>query len=306
VSRFWVALFFCGITIWIIGGCAPNEAIVSKSPFESGYFDGERAQADIVRQVDLGPRIRGEKGYDAFHIMVEEAFGEAGWEVVKHEATYNGHPLTNIIASNGEEDPGDEFIIIAAHYDSRLRADRDPIPENRNLPVPGANDGASGVAVLLELARVLPRLEDKMLWFVLFDAEDNGDIDGQQWIMGSNAFVDDLEMLSGGRLPAAVVVIDMIGDADLNIHFEKKSDPMLSKSIWDLAAQAGYAEQFIPIEKYSMIDDHLPFARSGIPVALLIDFDYAHWHTVNDTPENTAAESLKAVGDTLLSWLLSR
>ena len=116
-------------------------------------------------------------------------------------------------------------MIIGAHYDSRLLADPDPDPSLRNQPVPGANDGASGVAVLLELARILPKNLDKTIWLVFFDAEDNGNIPGYDWIMGSRVFVQTLI-----DKPDEAIIIDMIGDADLNIYQEKNSDQKFNRS----------------------------------------------------------------------------
>jgi Zn-dependent M28 family amino/carboxypeptidase len=166
--------------------------------------------------------------------------------------------------------------------------------------MPGANDGASGVAVLLELSRVLSSRLDKKIWLVFFDAEDNGNIQGQDWILGSREFVDKLE----GK-PDAVVIIDMIGDADLNIYWEKNSDPNLSVEIWDAANEIGYSDVFIRQYKYTIIDDHIPFVRAGIAAVDIIDFDYPYWHTTEDTPDKVSPQSLEAVGTTLLHWLES-
>ncbi len=271
--------------------------------FGTGIFDAERAYGDLVLQVDFGPRIRGEAGYDAFADWAEDQFSRSGWQVMIHESEYMGFPFKNIIAGRGNLEGMSEWVVVAAHYDTRIFADRDPVVSNRNLPVPGANDGASGVAVLMELARSLPLLEDKAVWLVLFDAEDNGDIDGRPWIIGSSGFVRDLESLSGGRLPNAVVVIDMVGDAGLNIHIENNSDSELVEAIWAQAMSLGYSHKIIPSRKYSMVDDHLPFLAKDIPAVLLIDFDYPYWHTIEDTPDKTSPESLKAVGETILAWL---
>ncbi|NLG72859.1 MAG: M28 family peptidase [Chloroflexi bacterium] len=266
-------------------------------------FDGERALEDVVFQVDLGPRTVGSEAHTrAVAWMVEEA-EKAGWDVEVQETSRMNQPIRNVIARWGRGEP---LVIIGAHYDSRLVADEDPDLANRNQPTPGANDGASGVAVLLELARVLPsHLENRApgerpgeVWLVFFDAEDTGRLPGWDWILGSRAFVDELE-----RDPQAVVIVDMIGDADLNIYQERNSDPDLTREIWETAAGLGYEEQFIPTLKYSILDDHTPFLEAGIPAVDLIDFDYPYWHTLGDTPDKVSAASLKAVGDTLIAWL---
>ena len=167
----------------------------------------------------------------------------------------------------------------------------------RRHPVPGANDGASGVAVLLELAWDIPDDLDKNIWIVLFDAEDNGNIPGWDWISDSRGFVDRLT-----TQPDAVVIVDMIGDADLNIYKEINSNAHLVNEIWNIANELGY-QQFLPEYKYQIIDDHIPFIQEGIPAVDIIDFDYPYWHTTSDTLDKVSMESLDAVGETLLAWL---
>jgi Zn-dependent M28 family amino/carboxypeptidase len=146
---------------------------------------------------------------------------------------------------------------------------------------------------------VLPQDLDKQVWLVFFDSEDNGRLPGWDWILGSRAFVDALE-----GTPDSVVIVDMIGDADLNIYKERNSDPELTDEIWQIAAEAGYGEQFIPEPKHSMLDDHTPFLERGIRAIDIIDFDYPYWHTSEDTPDKVSAHSLEAVGETLRLWLL--
>jgi Zn-dependent M28 family amino/carboxypeptidase len=179
-------------------------------------------------------------------------------------------------------------------------ADEDPDPAKQFDPVPGANDGASGVAVLLELARVLPD-NSVPVWLVFFDAEDNGRIEGWDWILGSQAFVEELDFH-----PEAVVIVDMIGDAVQDIYIERNSNPALVNEIWGIAAELGYQKSFIATAKHSMLDDHTPFIRAGIPAIDIIDFDYPYWHTTEDTVDKVSAESLEAVGKTLQEWISRR
>jgi Zn-dependent M28 family amino/carboxypeptidase len=220
---------------------------------------------------------------------------KAGWQVEVQESEALGHSIQNIVAKRGDESPQ---IIIGAHYDTRMFADNDPDPANHSLPVPGANDGASGVAVLLELARTLPQ-DTLPVWLVFFDAEDNGRIDGWDWILGSTEFVKNNPLQ-----PQAVVIVDMIGDADLNIYKEKNSNAELTDEIWEVAQELGHDSVFIPEYKYSMLDDHTPFLQAGIPAIDIIDFDYPYWHTLQDAPENVSASSLQAVGETLHTWVI--
>ena len=212
----------------------------------------------------------------------------------------DGHPIQNVVAKWGEGAP---WVILGAHYDSRNVADRDPNPAYRTTPVPAANDGASGVAVLLELARVIPgRIKQtsryQQVWLVFFDTEDNGDIPGWDWILGSRLFAGSLE-----QFPDAVVVLDMIGDTNLNILQEMNSDKQLTEQIWQVAERSGYQKEFIAKMGYSMEDDHTPFLERGIRAVDIIDFDYPFWHTTSDTLDKVSSHSLKAVGDVMLEWL---
>ncbi|HEX9597586.1 MAG TPA: M28 family peptidase [Anaerolineales bacterium] len=261
-------------------------------------FDGKRALADVEHQVALGPRIPETPGHAAAVDWMMESLRSSGWEVELQETERFGHPIRNVIAKRGSGSP---WLILGAHYDSRIFADQDPDFEARTEPVPGANDGASGVAVLLELARILPRELEGQIWLLMFDAEDNGHIEGWDWILGSSAFAESLT-----TYPDGVVIVDMIGDADLQIYLEINSDEGLRTEIWEQAAAQGHEDIFINEEKFSMLDDHTPFLRLGIPAVDLIDFEYPYWHTTADTPDKVSADSLQAVGETLLAWLLSR
>ena len=259
-------------------------------------FNGERAYQDVIAQVAFGPRIPGSKAHtDTVNYILTET-KKAGWKTEIQNTTWQGFPVENIIAYNSDQSPR---IIIGAHYDSRMSADQDP-GLGRSQPVPGANDGASGVAVLLELVRTLPS-KSIPVSLVFLDAEDTGGIQGQDWIMGSRAYAASLK-----SRPNAVIILDMIGDADLNIYMERNSDRKLNTEIWSQAASLGYQHQFIPQYKYSMIDDHTPFLEAGIPAVDIIDFDYPYWHTSADTPDKVSTKSLQIVGNVISSWLLSQ
>jgi Zn-dependent M28 family amino/carboxypeptidase len=165
------------------------------------------------------------------------------------------------------------------------------------VAVPGANDGASGVAVLLELARVFAKSSPTDLMIVFFDAEDQGRIEEWDWDVGSRYFVEHLD-----QEPRAVVIVDMVGDKNLRLPFERSSDPELVASIWATAERLGYQE-FVGEPGSSIIDDHIPFIQRGIPAILIIDFTYPYWHTAADQIDKVSAGSLHKVGTTLEAWL---
>ena len=257
-------------------------------------FNSERAFNNVKFQVEQGPRTIGSDAHDIVEKWIISDLLNMNWKVDIQETDTSGAVIKNIIAQRGSGTP---WVIIASHYDSRSSADQDPNPQNRDQPVLGANDGASSVAILLELARVLPVKLNKQIWLVFFDNEDNGDSSGIDWDLGSEYFVSKLN----GK-PDSVVVLDMVGDKDLDIYMERNSNSDLNTEIWDVAKELGYS-QFIPTYKYALIDDHLPFIRAGIRAVDVIDFDYPYWHTTSDTLNKVSPESLKVVGYTILKWL---
>jgi len=291
-NRFiFLALVFTGIVSLAIS------AWIFTRPKPEPRFDGDRAYEDVKRQLSFGPRTTGSKAQDLFISWLHDNLMTAGWQPSIQQTGMMGHTLKNIIARRGETPPR---LILLAHYDSRLVADNDPDLQKRGQPVPGADDGASGVAVLLELARVLP-VNTVPTWLVFLDAEDNGNIPGWDWILGSRAFAATLT-----DKPQAVILVDMIGDADLNIYKERNSDPALTSQIWNVAKSLGYDKAFIPEYKYRVLDDHIPFVEAGIPAVDIIDLDYPYWHTTSDTADKVSPGSLKIVGETLLKWVLSQ
>jgi glutaminyl-peptide cyclotransferase len=261
-------------------------------------FDGERAYEDLLAQMELGPRYPGSPGHRAVGDLIIAVLDEVGWAVEEQPLTYQGVEGRNLIARANEG--AGPIIILGAHYDSRAIADQSP-GELAQEPVPGAVDGASGVAVLLELARVLDLdLIPHELWLAFFDFEDQGGggMPDWDWIVGSTYMAQNLEVE-----PQAMILVDMIGDADQQLYYEGYSDPELRAEIWELAASLGYGDVFIPEVRHYMLDDHRPFLDRGIPAVDIIDFDYAYWHTVEDTADKAAPESLERVGRTLEAWL---
>jgi glutaminyl-peptide cyclotransferase len=261
-------------------------------------FDPTIAMLYIEAQLSFGPRYPGSSGHLKVINWIKDQLTQLGWQIEEQSFFYNQKKITNILAKSTNIG---NLIIIGTHYDTRQYADRDSIIDNRNLPVPGANDGASGVAVLLELARVLLNDDKNTYWFIFFDAEDQGEIQGWEWIIGSTYFAQSLTIK-----PETVLILDMIGDQNLNIYKEGYSDQKLQAEIWKIASNMGYTKYFIPEIKYQMIDDQKPFSDMGISSALFIDFDYPYWHTLEDTIDKISPVSLQILGSTILEWIKSK
>ncbi|MCI0496279.1 M28 family peptidase [candidate division KSB1 bacterium] len=195
-------------------------------------------------------------------------------------------------------------VLLCAHWDTRPWADRDPDPANHQKPVLGANDGASGVAVLLEIARIISIVPPKFgLDIVLFDAEDFGTY-GQNdtWALGSKQFAKNVVK---NYHPEFGILLDLIGDADQQLYIEQNSyryARSVVDKVWNVA-QRLHVHEFIPEAKYEVYDDHLSLLEIGIPCIDIIDFDYQHWHTISDTPDKCSPESLDNVGRVLLAVL---
>lgn len=318
---FALALVYLG---WLgYGALPPLFPTPTPSPTPVPVFEAERALALAQKQCDLGPRPSGTLANRQTGDWISQELEAQGWAVETHEFVWNGTPVRNIIAKAGETQGGGRVrplgdagtegggdagtegeggtgaILVGAHYDTRLVADQDPDPNRQGEPVIGGNDGASGVAVLLELARVLDKGKlTSPVWLAFFDAEDNGRLPAwEQWGIGSTRLAED--WAAAGTLPAAMVLLDMIGDEEQRVPMEGNSDPTLSQAIFDLAAEMGYGEWFPPTPGPAMIDDHIAFVQQGVPSVDLIDFDYPYWHTTADTCDKLSGASLERVGNLL-------
>lgn len=287
------------IAIFHVASCAPQAG--------QKIFDGKRAYQQITAQVNFGLRPAGSSALRSTGDYIIAQLRQAGWKTEAQEFNYRNVPVRNVVAKIGEG--RGPMIVVGAHYDTRLRADQDKVHPEQG--VMGANDAASGVAVLLELARTLDvsKLRNEV-WFAFFDAEDNGDISGcvitstncdaapWPWSVGADYFAEHLPVK-----PQVVVILDMIGDADQNIYYESNSDKETQAQLWGIAARLGYAAHFIAQEKWSMEDDHTPFLERGIRAVDMIDFDYPYWHTTQDTADKVSVESLERVGRVMQTWL---
>jgi len=211
------------------------------------------------------------------------------------------------------------IVILGSHYDSRARATKDPDELKRDEPVPGANDGASGCAVLIDLARVFYNLRENLtcqLWFLFFDAEDQGydyssGLSGWDWCEGSDKFVEDIESFYNSSLESfdAMILLDMVGGVNLQFINEQHSTSSLLEEIFEVGRQLGYTSQFPENPVVASIrDDHVAFVNYGIPSAdLIINFwnnpAWPYHHTVNDDIMAISANSLEITGKTIEQFI---
>ena len=299
-------IFLTISTIIVLSSC--NKAVPN--------FDKENAFRYLVKQCEFGPRNPYSNGYQQCLVYLQKT--HAGFAdtvllqpfVLDDLVDEKSYDLTNIIARFKVDAP--EQLLIGAHWDTRPWADEDPVPEKRNDPIIGANDGASGVAVILELARILNASPPPIgITLVLFDGEDMGRSGNpKSYAQGSLAFAKDLPI----EKPDEAIILDMIGDAELHIPIERYSyqqNRQLVKKLWGLAKVLSL-DAFESRIEYSIYDDHVPlWTEAKIPAVDIIDFNYPnsyvnYWHTTQDLPEHCSAESLGQVGTLLVHYIYGR
>jgi Zn-dependent M28 family amino/carboxypeptidase len=219
-------------------------------------------------------------------------------------------------------------VLIGSHYDTRLWADHDPDPRLRNEPIQGANDGGSGVAVMLELARVIAaRPPAHGVDLVVFDGEDYGPEGSPDYFLGSRhlaaewerdpAIVQPRVAIVRPRVaivrprvaivrPRVAIVLDMVGDADLRFAREATAQhqvPWLNDQIWATGRRLGLGAH-LSDDLRAVVDDHTALLQAGVPATLLIDFEYPHWHAAGDTLDKCSAESLGVTGRLVVAAVL--
>ncbi len=271
-------------------------------------FNAERAFAYLLKQTSFGPRNPNSSGHEACKNYFIATLRASADDVRLQEFTETGYNreklrLTNIIASFRPQER--DRILLCAHWDTRPRAERDEDPKKRDLPILGANDAASGVAVLLELASLLHATPPEIgVDIVLLDGEDYGkEADHNLYLLGSRHFA---RTKPADYLPRFGILLDMVGDAQLEIPREMNSfryAPDIVSMVWRTARELGVT-QFVDENGDEILDDHVPLNEAGIKTIDIIDFNFPdqthrYWHTHEDTPEHCSAESLGAVGTVL-------
>ena len=279
-------------------------------------FDEDHAFSYLVAQCDFGPRNPGSDGYYACLDYLITELDQSANEIILQDFSYQEqrynkrYNLENIIA---RYNPDSEFqTVISAHWDTRPWADQEDLRQDRDQPIIGANDGASGVAILLELARIMGENPPPIgVNLVFFDGEDLG-VPGENatYCQGSRFFAKNLPI----PRPDEAINLDMVGDKQLVLPIERYSleyHPKLVRHLWDRAKDMGL-DAFIGRVDYAIYDDHIPLNEiAGIPSIDIIDFKYPNsyanfWHTLNDIPENCSEESLGQVGDLMVDYIYNR
>lgn len=304
--------FLAGLTV---SSMDLNPASAPAPPVELPDFDGVRAFGYLEMQCKLGPRPTGSPTLLELHDRIVAHFeGQDDWQVttqkflVLHPRTRRVVTGRNVIASYKPDLRS--RVLIGAHYDTRPYADEDPNPR----PYIGANDGASGVAVLMELRHHLAELDLSVgVDLVFFDAEElvfgSGFNVLGEYCLGSRNFARAWSRRRGRPVYRAAVILDMVGGRDAAFYPEEHSVSRAAhvvEQVWRTAAVLG-ASRFKTLRfrrwKHSVFDDHVPLQQVGIPAIDVIDFDYPHWHRNTDVPANCSAATLDEVGTVVLGWL---
>ena len=279
----------------------PVTACHGAGPSEHAPFNGARAFEDLKRLVALGPRPSGSpalaKARTEILRQLKDAGVTAGEDSFVADSPFGGVPMSNLIARIPGAQP--QIVILAGHYETKRFDD---------FAFIGANDGGSSAAFLIEMARVLAHRKNSFTyWVVFFDGEEAfrefSETDG---LFGSRHLVQ--KLTSGGELSRvhAMILLDMIGDAKLNIYRDMNSTPWLNDLLFRTARRLNYGQQFLD-EQRAYVDDHIPFINAGVSAVDLLDLDYGpnnrYWHTAQDTIDKCSPASLTIVGRVVLAAL---
>lgn len=312
------------ISLVVLAACKSGNGNTAQADTNSGTeivevsklkFDADSAYSYVERQVAFGPRVVNTPAHESAGKWLVEELKRHGAVVSEQKTTLTAFNGTKLNATNilGKYNPdATERVLLVAHWDCRPWADADADPRNHTKPVDGANDGASGVGVLLEIARQLSTVTPTRGVDILFvDAEDYGSHDDDDsWALGARYFA---ENMPEGYVPTEVILLDMVGGQNAKFHkeyFSEQYAPQLNTAIWTMADASGYGSVFVQSMGGGITDDHLEFIKQGIPAIDIIEYSpgetgfNSRWHTVNDTMDGIDRNSLKAVGQTVLNYVL--
>lgn len=311
----------------VLGSChtksGGTEAKVTQETLKSAVvFNADSAYNFIKQQLDCGPRVPGTPGHKACADLIVNTLGRYGADTILLQPTtvenYLGGkmPIVNIMGRFNTDSA--RRVLLVAHWDTRPWADNDPKVENRGTPVPGANDGGSGTAVLLEMARLMHEKRPDIGIDLLFvDGEDSGRNEGwgsneNTWCLGTQYWVNHMPY-SGNNLPEYGILLDMVGGNDAKFHKEYVSEQEaahINDKVWQIAAASGYGKQFPTSVHGGVTDDHIFINRAGIPCIDIIECSNHStgtfpptWHTLQDNLSNIDKKTLKAVGQTVANTI---
>ena len=313
------------LAVLTFSSCSEKKVEVSKPLYELQTnvviptFEAKSAFQYIKEQIKFGPRNPNSMAHAAALNYLTNTLSKFTQTVIKQPFTYTGYngeklQFTNIIAKFNPKNKN--RIMICAHWDSRPRSEHAKDPAKRKLPVLGANDGASGVGVILELARILSKNKiDYGIDLVLFDGEDYGlESDLPNFSLGSKYYSS---KIMNDTYPAFAVLLDLVGDKDAQFPIESNSKnyaPDIVNMFWNKAAEIG-ADKFTFGVSQPIYDDHIPLNQAGIKTINIIDSELIgantlverrnYWHSDKDTIENIGVETLQQVGDVLTNIIYS-
>jgi glutaminyl-peptide cyclotransferase len=270
-------------------------------------FDGQAALRYVEEQVAFGPRVPNTEAHRRAGDWIQAHLARTADSVEVQAFTHvtvegDTLHLRNFVGRFRPE--ARERVLLLAHWDTRPRADQSANLGEQQMPVPGANDGGSGVAVLLGVADVLAETPPSVGVDLLFvDGEDYGVFSALDGGIGPDVLLGSRHYAAGlaeADFPLYAVLFDMVGDADLQIFQEGYSlarAPEVVTRVWGVAEALGYGDVFQPTPRYTLTDDHVPLLDRGVRAIDVIDYDYPPWHTLADTPDKVSARSLQIVGD---------
>jgi hypothetical protein len=274
-------------------------------------FDAKRAMGYLEAVCKIGPRISGSEGMKKQQDLLDKHFRDLGGKVswqrfsAKQRSTPKPVEMANLVVSWHPERT--KRVILCSHYDTRPLADQEEDTRRWRMPFVSANDGGSGVALLMELAHHMKGLDTAVgVDFVFFDGEEFVFDRDDEYFFGSKHFGKQYQKARGPNRYIAAVLLDMVGGKGARFPMEQnsvwKAGPLV-RSVWGVASELKVAAFTDALSDVAVEDDHIPLNQAGIPAVDVIDFKYPHWHKLTDLPENCSGESLGLVARVLTVWL---
>ena len=281
--------FALGYLAWLGWGLLPQNQV------EDRRFSGQRALTWAQAQCDIGPRPAGSQEAFMTADLIKKQLQNQGWEIREQAFDYNSVQLRNIVGMTGGGDG--PVLIIATHYDTRLLSDRDADVEQRVRPTLGANDGASGVSVLLELARALDkaRLEHRV-WLVFLDGEANAGLPEWEGALGASELVNAVK-------PAGAIYLNRVGAQGARFSKSPDATTLFQDQFWEKARQWGFQARYLNEIGPAFQDAHTVFLAAGIPTVAIVQTDDPYFRTTEDTCDRLDATTLEAAGVPLEAYL---